>query len=261
MGEVIAITSGKGGVGKTTFAVNIGCGLAMMSKKVLIIDGNNGLRNLEVAMGLSDFAFYNFIDYMNGKNELKEVVIKDNRFEKLYIIPAAQVCNENVLNAAKMKEIYEILKGKFDYVIIDTPSGVSNGFISSIMGIDKSIIISSPDVLSIRNADKIKKILLEKGVRNLAVIINKIDDDLRKKGIYLSNKDIDDLLGLEIIGEFNYDVEFPISFSKGEPLVNLDTDSGKKICNLCEKISDGKIILPYTEKNQDKKLFNFFRKK
>lgn len=254
MGEVIAITSGKGGVGKTTFAINIGSGLALMNKKVLIIDENNGLRNLEIAMGLSDFAFYNFVDYMNNKNELKEVVIKDNRFEKLYIIPAAQICNENILNADKVKERYEELKQKFDYIIIDTPSGVSNGFISSIAGIDKSIIISSPDILSIRNADKIKSILLDKGIRNIALIVNKIDSEIKKKNAYLSNRDIDDLLGLEIIEEFMYDIDFQLALNKGESLVKYNTDSGKKICKICEDICGGKIILP-VEKKKKFKLF------
>ena len=254
MGEVIAITSGKGGVGKTTFAVNLGSGLALMNKKVLIIDENNGLRNLEVAMGLSDFAFYNFIDYMNGKNDLKEVVIKDNRFEKLYIIPAAQICNENILNSEKVRSIYEKLKEKFDYILIDTPSGVSNGFISSIAGVDKSIIISSPDVLSIRNADKIKSILLDKGVRNIALIINKIDNEIRKKNAYLSDRDIDDLLGLEIIEHFAYDINFPLALNKGESLVTTNTESGKKICKICEDICGGKIILP-VEKKKKFKLF------
>lgn len=254
MGEVIAITSGKGGVGKTTFAVNLGSGLALMNKKVLIIDENNGLRNLEVAMGLSDFAFYNFIDYMNGKNDLKEVVIKDNRFEKLYIIPAAQICNENILNSEKVRGIYEKLKEKFDYILIDTPSGVSNGFISSIAGVDKSIIISSPDVLSIRNADKIKSILLDKGVRNIALIINKIDNEIRKKNAYLSDRDIDDLLGLEIIEHFAYDINFPLALNKGESLVTTNTESGKKICKICEDICGGKIILP-VEKKKKFKLF------
>ena len=254
MGEVIAITSGKGGVGKTTFAVNLGSGLALMNKKVLIIDENNGLRNLEVAMGLSDFAFYNFIDYMNGKNDLKEVVIKDNRFEKLYIIPAAQICNENILNSEKVRSIYEKLKEKFDYILIDTPSGVSNGFISSIAGVDKSIIISSPDALSIRNADKIKSILLDKGVRNIALIINKIDNEIRKKNAYLSDRDIDDLLGLEIIEHFAYDINFPLALNKGESLVTTNTESGKKICKICEDICGGKIILP-VEKKKKFKLF------
>ena len=254
MGEVIAITSGKGGVGKTTFAINIGSGLALMNKKVLIIDENNGLRNLEIAMGLSDFAFYNFIDYMNNKNELKEVVIKDNRFEKLYIIPAAQICNENILNADKVREKYDELKQKFDYIIIDTPSGVSNGFISSISGIDKSIIISSPDILSIRNADKIKSILLDKGIRNIALIVNKIDSAIKKKNAYLNNRDIDDLLGLEIIEEFMYDIDFQLALSKGESLVKYNTDSAKKICKICEDICGGKIILP-VEKKKKFKLF------
>lgn len=254
MGEVIAITSGKGGVGKTTFAVNIGSGLALMNKKVLIIDENNGLRNLEVAMGLSDFGFYNFVDYMNGKAELKEVVIKDNRFEKLYIIPAAQICNENILNADKVKGIYDVLKEKFDYIIIDTPSGVSNGFISSISGIDKTIIISSPDVLSIRNADKIKKVLLDKGVRNMGLIINKVDVEIKKKNAYLTKKDIDDLLGLDIIDEFAYDINFPLALNKGESLVTSNTESGKKICKICEDICGGKIILP-VEKKKKFKLF------
>jgi len=257
MGEIIAITSGKGGVGKTTFAINIGCGLALMKKKVLIIDENNGLRNLEVAMGLSDFCFYNFIDFINGKKELNEVVVKDKRFESLYVIPAAQIYDENCLDKQMINYIYSKLKEKFDYIIIDTPCGVSNGFISSVSGADKAIIISTPDIISIRNADKIKSILLDNEIRNIALIFNKIDAELKKKKVYISANEVDDLLGLEVIDEFDYDINFPISFSKGEPLLLSNTESGRKIATICENICGGKIILPVVKK----KKFKFFRKK
>ena len=256
MGEIIAITSGKGGVGKTTFAINLGCGIALMKKKVLIIDENNGLRNLEIAMGLSDFSFYNFVDYVNDKKELNEVVIKDKRFESLYIIPAAQIYDENCLDGQKIKDKYLKLKEKFDYIIIDTPCGVANGFISSILGVDKAIIISTPDIISIRNADKIKSLLLDNDIRNIALIFNKVDGELKKKKVYISANEVDDLLGLEIIDEFAYDINFPISFCKGEPLLMSNTESGRKIAKICENICGGKIILPVVKK----KKFKLFRK-
>ena len=155
MGEVIVITSGKGGVGKTTSAANIGTALAIMGKKVALVDTDIGLRNLDVVMGLENRIVYDIVDVVEENCKLKQALIKDRRYDGLYLLPAAQTRDKNAVNEEQMKKLCEDLKMEFDFVIIDCPAGIEQGFKNAIAGADRALVVTTPEVSAVRDADRI----------------------------------------------------------------------------------------------------------
>ena len=148
MGEVIVITSGKGGVGKTTTTANIGTGLAQMDKKVILIDTDIGLRNLDVVMGLENRIVYNLVDVIEGNCRLKQAVIRDRKYPNLYLIPSAQTKDKTAVNPEQMKKLTEELKDEFDYILLDCPAGIEQGFLNAIAGATRAIVVTTPEVSS-----------------------------------------------------------------------------------------------------------------
>ena len=155
MGEVIVITSGKGGVGKTTTVANVGTALSLRGKKTVVLDADIGLRNLDVVMGLENRIVYDIVDVVEGVCKLKQALIKDKRFENLYLIPAAQTRDKNAVSPEQMKELCDQLRESFDYVLIDCPAGIERGFKNAIAGADRAIVITNPEVSAVRDADRI----------------------------------------------------------------------------------------------------------
>ena len=155
MGEVIVITSGKGGVGKTTTTANIGTGLALKNKSVVLIDADIGLRNLDVVMGLENRIVYDIVDVVEGRCRTKQALIKDKRYNGLYIIPAAQTRDKNAVSPEQMKKLTAELKKEFDYILIDCPAGIEQGFKNAVAGADKAIVVTTPEVSAVRDADRI----------------------------------------------------------------------------------------------------------
>ena len=241
MSEIIAITSGKGGSGKTTMAVNISCGLASLGKKVLLIDENNGLRSHDLFLKVDNPPIYNFVDYINGKCSYKDAIVKDKKYGNLYLLMASQTDAGCFLDSVKIKEKYTELKQFFDIIIIDTPYGVSNDFISSLSGVDRAIIVTNNNQISVRNADKIKSILIKQKIFNISLIVNKIDFDLLKKKAALTKGDIDEILGLVIIAEIPVDFNFPLSLNNRESLIDTNTKASSNILNICNLIIGNKL--------------------
>ena len=155
MGEVIVITSGKGGVGKTTTTANIGAGLSEAGKKVVVIDTDLGLRNLDVVMGLENLIVYNLVDVIEGSCRLKQALIRDKRYENLYLLPSAQTKDKSAISPGQMKKLTSELKEDFDYILLDCPAGIEQGFHNAIAGADRALVVTTPEVSAIRDADRI----------------------------------------------------------------------------------------------------------
>jgi len=219
MGEVLVITSGKGGVGKTTTAANLGTGFALTGKKVALIDADIGLRNLDVVMGLENRIVYDLVDVVEGNCRLKQALIRDKRYETLYLLPAAQTRDKNAVNPEQMKKLCEELARDFDYVIIDCPAGIEQGFRNAIAGATEAIIVTTPEVSAVRDADRIIGLLESEGKSNPKLIINRIRPHMVKKGDMMDIDDIIDILAIDLLGVIPEDEYIVISTNRGEPAV------------------------------------------
>ena len=171
MGEVIVITSGKGGVGKTTTTANIGIGLAKLGKKVIVIDTDLGLRNLDVVLGLENRIIYNIVDVINGNCRLKQALIKDTQFPELCLLPSAQTKDKSAVSPEQMKKLIEDIRSDFDFVLLDCPAGIEQGFQNAIAGAEHAVVVTTPEVSAIRDADRIIGLLEASGIRKTDLFV------------------------------------------------------------------------------------------
>jgi septum site-determining protein MinD len=237
MSEVIVITSGKGGVGKTTTAANIGTGLALMGKKVVLIDTDIGLRNLDVVMGLENRIVYDIVDAIEGLCRVKQALIKDKRYEGLYLLPAAQTRDKTAINPGQMIALCDELREEFDYIFVDCPAGIEQGFKNAIAGADKAIVVATPEVSSVRDADRIIGLLEANELRNPKLLINRVRVDMVKRGDMMSIDDIIDILAVDLIGVVPDDEKIVISTNKGEPVVTDNKSlAGQAYRNIAHRI-------------------------
>ena len=220
MGEVLVITSGKGGVGKTTTTANLGTGFALLGKKVVLVDADIGLRNLDVVMGLENRIVYDLVDVTEGSCRLKQALIRDKRYETLYLLPAAQTRDKNAVNPEQMRQLCHDLAQEFDYVLIDCPAGIEQGFKNAIAGADKAIIVTTPEVSAVRDADRIIGLLESEGMENPKLLINRIRPLMVKKGDMMDIDDIIDILAVDLLGIIPEDECIVISTNRGEPAVS-----------------------------------------
>jgi septum site-determining protein MinD len=219
MGEAIVITSGKGGVGKTTTSANIGTALALLGKKVCMVDTDIGLRNLDVVMGLENRIVYDLVDVVDGRCRLPQALIKDKRFEELYLLPAAQTKDKDSVSPDKVKAIILDLKNDFDFVIIDCPAGIEQGFKNAIAGADKAIVVTTPENAAVRDADRIIGLLEANKIRNSKLIINRIRANMVKKGEMLDIDEICSVLSIDLLGIVPDDEHVIKAANMGEPTV------------------------------------------
>ena len=193
MGKVIVVTSGKGGVGKTTSTANIVAALTKLGNKVIVIDGDIGLRNLDVVMGLENRIVFDLVDLIEKKCKPRQAMIKDKRFDGLYLIPAAQTRDKDAINPEQMKELCDELKEEFDYVIVDCPAGIENGFKNAIAGADSAIVVTTPEVSAVRDADRIIGLLEAHSVDDINLVVNRIKMNMVRNGDMLDINDILDI--------------------------------------------------------------------
>lgn len=205
MGEVIVITSGKGGVGKTIITANIGILLASMEKRVVLVDGDAGLRNLDIIMGLENRIVYTLVDVIKNKCLLKQALIKDKKYDNLFLLPTTEIKNNNDIKAEQMIDLISELKNNFDYVLIDCPAGIEQGFENAVVGANRAIVVVNPEITSVRDADRVIGKLEEKGFYDIKIIINKFNNKMAKHGQMLDISEIIDNLNVEIIGIVTYD--------------------------------------------------------
>ncbi len=216
MSEVIVITSGKGGVGKTTTVANIGMGLAMLDKKVVVVDTDIGLRNLDVVMGLENRIVYNLVDVVNGNCRMKQALIKDKRNPNLFLLPSAQTKDKSAVSPEQMIKLTDALREEFDYVLLDCPAGIEQGFKNAIAGADHALVVTTPEVSAIRDADRIIGLLEASELRNIHLIINRLRPDMIRRGDMMSVDDVVDILAVNLIGTVPDDEQIVISTNQGD---------------------------------------------
>lgn len=238
MGVSIVITSGKGGVGKTTTTANIGTALAALGNKVVVIDGDTGLRNLDVLMGLENRIVYTIIDVIENRCRLKQALIKDKRYPSLCLLPTAQTKDKDDIRAQDMLNVVKNLKEEFDYILIDCPAGIEQGFENCVIGADKAIVVVNPEITSVRDADRVIGKLDAKGLEDHAVIINRLNYEMTQRGDMLDISDIIETLSIELLGVVPDDKNITVSTNKGEPIVlDENSNSGQAFRNIAKRLT------------------------
>ena len=264
MSEVIVITSGKGGVGKTTTSANLGTGLALAGKKVAMIDADIGLRNLDVIMGLENRIVYDLIDVVEGNCRLKQALIKDKRYDTLFLLPAAQTRDKDAVSPEQMQKLCDNLKEEFDYIIIDCPAGIEQGFKNAIAGADRAIVVTTPEVSAVRDADRIIGLLEANELNNPMLILNRIRVDMVKKGDMLAMEDVTEILAIDILGIVPDDESIVVSANKGEPAVtDSSSKAGQAYRNITQRIMGNEVPLMELSANTSflEKFKSIFNKK
>ncbi len=260
--EVIVITSGKGGVGKTTTTANVGTGLAKLNKKVVLIDTDIGLRNLDVVMGLENRIVYNLVDVIEGNCRIKQALIKDKRVPNLYLLPSAQTRDKTSVTPEQMKKLVADLKSEnFDYILLDCPAGIEQGFKNAIAGADRALVVTNPEVSAIRDADRIIGLLEANEMKKTELIVNNIRMDMVKKGDMMSMDDVVEILAISIIGCVPFDENIVVSTNNGEPCVGDSSLAGQAYMNICKRITGEEVpFLDLDKKGIFKKLGKIFKK-
>src|SRR5690625_520917 len=254
MGEAIVITSGKGGVGKTTTTANLGTALALMDKKICLVDTDIGLRNLDVVMGLENRIIFDIVDVIEGRCKLKQALIQDKRFDQLVLLPAAQTTDKSAVTKEGMQEIISELKQDYDYIIIDCPAGIEQGFQSAVAGADKAIVVTTPEHSSVRDADRIIGLLENEEVEHPRLLINRIRNHMMKNGDMLDIDDIVQILSIDLIGIVQDDDEVIKASNDGEPIAfQPNTKASIAYRNIARRILGETVPLQSLE--NDKSMF------
>lgn len=263
MSEVIVVTSGKGGVGKTTSTANIGTGLARMNKKVVLIDTDIGLRNLDVVMGLENRIVYNLVDVVEGNCRIRQALIKDKRYPTLYLLPAAQTRDKSAVSPEQMRKLVDDLKPVFDYIILDCPAGIEQGFRNATAAANRAIVMTTPEVSAIRDADRIIGLLESEGLKKIDLVINRIRPDMVKRGDMMSVEDVLDILAVNLLGAIPDEEEIVVASNHGEPVVGTDTPAGCAYVNICRRLEGEKVPLMNLERGSSlkRRLSGLFKKK
>jgi septum site-determining protein MinD len=225
-GRVIVVTSGKGGVGKTTATANIGTALATSGASVAMIDMDIGLRNLDILMGLENRVVYNLVDVVEERCKLRQALVKDKRLPNLSLLPAAQTRDKTAVNADQMKALCEELKSMFDFVLVDSPAGIESGFQNAVAGAEEAIIITTPEMSAVRDADRIIGLLEARKdqVGEQRLVINRIRPAMVRTNDMMSVEDVLEILSVKLLGVVPEDEEIIVSTNKGEPLAATDND-------------------------------------
>ena len=253
MGEVIVVTSGKGGVGKTTTTANVGTGLAMLEKKVVLIDTDIGLRNLDVVMGLENRIVYNLVDVIEGNCRIRNALIKDKRYPNLYLLPSAQTRDKNSVTPEQMKKLADELKEEFDYILMDCPAGIEQGFKNAIAGAGKALVVTTPEVSAVRDADRIIGLLEANEMKETYLVVNRLRMDMVKRGDMMSSDDVMEILAVDLIGVVPDDENIVISTNQGEPLVGSDSLAGRAYMNIARRLTGEEV--PFIDLNERQSFF------
>jgi len=263
MSEVFVITSGKGGVGKTTTSANIGTGLASHGKKVVLVDADIGLRNLDVVLGLENRIVFDLVDVVEGNCRLKQALIRDKNFPSLFLLPTAQTKDKTAVNPEQMRKLCEQLKEEFDYILIDCPAGIEQGFKNAVAGADKAIVVTTPEVSAIRDADRIIGMLEASELPPPMMILNRIKPAMVKRGDMMTLEDVSEILAIDVLGIVPDDESIIVSTNRGEPCV-LDEKSlaGQAFRDITRRILGESVPLInlYEDPGIFKRIRNFFTK-
>jgi septum site-determining protein MinD len=250
MSEIIVITSGKGGVGKTTTTANLGVGLAMRGKKVVLIDTDTGLRNLDLLLGLENRIMYDLIDVTEGRVPYKKALVRHKKHDTLYLLPTSQVKDKMALNPEQLVKLCDEMRPDFDYILIDCPAGIEQGFKTAIAAADCAIVVTMPEISAVRDADKIIGELGRADKENIKLVVNRIRPQMVRQGDMLDMDDIDEILSIECIGQVPDDELVVTSTNRGEPVIsNKDSLAGKAYSNIVGRICGENI--PFLEFSEE----------
>lgn len=238
MSEAIVITSGKGGVGKTTACANLGVALASLGHRVVLVDADIGLRNLDVVMGLENRIVYDLVDVVEGFCRLRQALIKDKRLDGLFLLPAAQTKDKTSITPDQMKQLVDQLKEEHDYILVDCPAGIEQGFKNAIAGADRAVIVTTPEVAAVRDADRIIGLLESSGFDNPGLIVNRLRPKMVAKGDMMDIPDIIDILAVTLIGVVPDDEYIVVSTNRGEPaaLTANKSRAGQAFMNIARRL-------------------------
>ena len=257
MSRIIVITSGKGGVGKTTTTANLGVGLAMHGKKVALIDTDTGLRNLDLLLGLENRILYDLVDVTEGRTTYKKALVRHKQYDSLYLLPTSQIKDKSAVDPEKMKKLCEDLRKEFDYILIDCPAGIEQGFKTAIAAADEAFVVTMPEIAAVRDADKIIGELSRAEKKVLKLIVNRIRPKMVANKDMLEMDDINEILAIDCIGQIPDDTMVITGANNGVPCITMDKSSaGHAYRNIVERML-GKDV-PFM--NFDEKDQGFFEK-
>jgi len=224
MSECIVVTSGKGGVGKTTTTANLGVALALLGKKVAVVDADIGLRNLDVILGLENRIVYDLVHVIEGHCRLKQALIRDKRAAGLFLLPAAQTRDKTAVTPEQMRELVQQLKEDFDVVLMDCPAGIEQGFKNAVAGADRAVIVTTPEVSAIRDADRIIGMVEAAELPEPELIINRFRASMVEAGDMMNKEDILEILAIPLLGMVPDHQDIIVSANRGVP-VSFDEES------------------------------------
>jgi septum site-determining protein MinD len=225
MSRIIVVTSGKGGVGKTTSSANLGMALAKLGRKVVLVDADFGLRNLDLLLGLENRIVYTALEVIARECKLDQALVKDKRQPNLSLLAAPQTRNKTAITAAHMKALVEVLGIYFYYVLIDCPAGIESGFQNAIAGAKEAIVVTTPEISAVRDADRVVGLLEANRITDIKLILNRIRPAMVQNNDMMSVEDVLDILSVKLIGVIPDDEQVIVSTNKGEPLVLSDKPS------------------------------------
>lgn len=247
LGEVIVITSGKGGVGKTTTTASLGAALALRGQRTLVVDADIGLRNLDVILGLENRIVFNIVDVAKKICKPSQAIIKSKKSNNLFLLPASQTDDKDVIDENEVRFVLEQFKREFHYILVDSPAGIEQGFRNACAGADSAIIVTTPEVSAIRDADRVTGLLSSKGIDS-RLIINRIDVEMVKRGDMLSVKDVQDILGIDVLGVVERDENIIVAANCGEPVTyNPKSKAGMAYQRIAARICGEKLPIPNFE--------------
>lgn len=237
-GKVVTITSGKGGVGKTTTTANLGVALARLGKKVVVIDADIGLRNLDIVMGLENRIVYDLVDIVEGRAKVKQAMIKHKQFPDLYMIPAAQTRDKSAVSPADMVQLCNELRKEMDFILIDSPAGIERGFRNAMAPADEILIVTNPEVSAVRDADRVIGLIEAENKGPARLILNRVKIDMVRKGEMLSSDDVTDILAIKLIGIVPDDEDVVSASNSGTPVtLSENSRSGQAFRNIARRLN------------------------
>ncbi|MBW4583506.1 MAG: septum site-determining protein MinD [Tildeniella nuda ZEHNDER 1965/U140] len=252
MSRIIVVTSGKGGVGKTTTTANLSMTLARRGRQVAVVDADFGLRNLDLLLGLENRVVYTAVDVLSGQCRLEQALVKDKRQPNLVLLPAAQNRTKDAVNPDQMKQLVTTLARTYEYVFVDCPAGIEMGFQNAIAAAKEAIIVTTPEIAAVRDADRVVGLLEANNIKKIQLVVNRIRPAMVQANDMMSVEDVQEILAIPLIGVVPDDERVIVSTNKGEPLVLSETPSlaGSAFDNIARRLEGEKVeFLDLTAKN------------
>ena len=258
MGQVITITSGKGGVGKTTTTANVGVALAKLEQKVVVIDADIGLRNLDLVLGLENRIVYDIVDVVEGRARLKQALVRDKRHPNLCLLPAAQTRNKSAVSPTQMMQVCDALRPFFNFILVDSPAGIELGFQNAISGADQIIVVTTPEMSAVRDADRVIGLVEAAEKSMVQLVINRLKPQMVKRGEMLSVDDVLDVLAISLLGVIPEDENIIVATNDGIPVVmNNRSLAGKVYRNIARRIMGEEVRFASLEPGFFQRLLSF----